>query len=208
MLTQSMFEIFTAAVRGQPRLFVAVGAGQHRTQRGLIRLADEVARKAAETVDYLDPVGNVAQRPTPRLQVAVTFGESEAVGTLCECGLFGGAATAVPGSDTLLAYYAHEAVEKRAGTSLIRRIVIDLTSQGAAPGPAPGITARSLPRARTRWLGNSRTRELHDLDNLTPRCQIEEIARDRRYYFENVIASEALGYDLCAHCFGARKSRR
>jgi hypothetical protein len=61
---------------------------------------------------------------------------------------------------------------------------------------------------RTRLLGNSATRELHDLDNEKSGCQIEEIRPDHRIYFRSEAEAERLGYDYCAHCYGKARSRR
>ena len=61
---------------------------------------------------------------------------------------------------------------------------------------------------RTRLLGNSGSREVHDLDNEKPRCQIAEIRPDRRFYFTSIDQAEKLGYDFCAYCFGKQRSRR
>lgn len=61
---------------------------------------------------------------------------------------------------------------------------------------------------RTRLLGNSGSRELHDLDNEKPGCQIAEIRPDHRFYFQSTGQAEELGYDFCAHCFGKARSRR
>lgn len=198
MLTQNMYPLFTAALQGEPSLFVAVGAGEPEwddtppdADSSGIRLVGEVERKAAApgAVAYLDADDNVVETPTSRLQVAVRFDADEAVGTLRECGLFGGAATSSPDTGDLLAYYVHDKVEKAPGTTLTRRLVIDLTPQGVEPGRFPA-----------RYLGNACERELHDLDNEKPQCQINEIARDRRYYFNTVAEAQAMGYDTCGHC--------
>ena len=51
-----------------------------------------------------------------------------------------------------------------------------------------------------RYLGNRKKLEYHDLDNKTPRCQIEEIKE--RIYFSSEEQAEQTGYDRCAHCLG------
>jgi len=61
---------------------------------------------------------------------------------------------------------------------------------------------------KTRLLGNSGSRELHDLDNEKPECQIAEIRPDHRFYFKSTDQAEKLGYDYCAHCFGKARSKR
>lgn len=64
-----------------------------------------------------------------------------------------------------------------------------------AGGQASGVT---------RYLGNSHTRELHDLKNTTRQCQIDEIRADHRRYFESPerAAAPPFGYDTCAYCMG------
>lgn len=61
---------------------------------------------------------------------------------------------------------------------------------------------------KTRLLGNSGSRELHDLDNEKPGCQIAEIRPDQRFYFTSTDQAEKLGYDYCAYCFGKARSKR
>lgn len=199
MLTQNMYALFLKALKDQQSLFVAVGAGLPAWDQAppaadteVAQLVSEIGWKAAlpEAVVYLDADDNVVQTPTPRLQVTVTFDKDEAVGTLRECGLFGGDATDAPKSGTLLAYYVHAKVEKTSGTSLLRWMVIDLTPTDATPG-----------RYQTHYLGNACERELHDLDNEKTQCQIDEIALDRCFYFVTVEQAKAMDYDLCGHCF-------
>jgi hypothetical protein len=61
---------------------------------------------------------------------------------------------------------------------------------------------------KTRLLGNSSTRELHDLENEKPACQIAEIQPDHRFYFQNEDQARKLGYDFCGYCFGKKRSKR
>jgi hypothetical protein len=61
---------------------------------------------------------------------------------------------------------------------------------------------------RTQFLGNSGSRELHNLENEKTGCQIEEIRPDQRVYFRNEAEAEKLGYDYCAYCYGKARSRR
>jgi hypothetical protein len=71
------------------------------------------------------------------------------------------------------------------------------------PGPPSGERAWEK-----RFLGNSSSMELHDLDNPTPGCQLREIRPDRHVYFDTVEAAAEQGYDFCAYCFGREMSRR
>ena len=75
----------------------------------------------------------------------------------------------------------------------------------SGPTPQPG---KDEGKERTRYLGNSSKRELHDLKNITKRCQIDEIPFDRRVNFKTEKEALAAKYDYCAHCFGKEKSRR
>jgi hypothetical protein len=61
---------------------------------------------------------------------------------------------------------------------------------------------------KQRYAGNPATRELHDTERLTKRCNFEQIKPDERVYFDTTAAAEKAGYDYCAYCFGKAKSRR
>lgn len=63
-------------------------------------------------------------------------------------------------------------------------------------------------RRSSRYLGNSSTRELHDINNEQTGCQIDEIRIDRCVRFKSTKEAQELGYDYCAYCFGKEKSRR
>lgn len=77
------------------------------------------------------------------------------------------------------------------------------------PDDAPDeVPPEPTPVGIKRYLGNSRERELHDLHNLCPRCRVEEIAIDRRYYFSDPVDALRMGYDYCAYCFGKGASKR
>lgn len=73
--------------------------------------------------------------------------------------------------------------------------------------PVTGTPPPAEPVA-TRYLGNSVTHELHDLQNQKPRCQIGKIPPERQRYFKTTKEALAAGYDYCAYCFGKDKSRR
>jgi hypothetical protein len=64
------------------------------------------------------------------------------------------------------------------------------------------------PQSKTRYLGNSNSKELHDLKNQKPNCQIDEIKPDHRVNFKTQKEALALDYDYCAYCFGKDKSKR
>jgi hypothetical protein len=55
-----------------------------------------------------------------------------------------------------------------------------------------------------RYCGNASSKEVHDLDNEQPNCQIDEIidaGNDRPFY--TLGAAQASGYDSCAWCLRA-----
>ena len=60
----------------------------------------------------------------------------------------------------------------------------------------------------TRLLGNSASRELHDLDNEKRGCRIAAMRPDHRVYFASETQAEKIGYDFCVHCFGKTRSKR
>ena len=109
-----------------------------------------------------------------------------------------------------------EAKATTASTVLVsaRRHVIgqDVTScldEDAAPVAEIAEVTHELGDAeRAPYLGNTRTRELHDLRRLTLQCQVDEIPIDRKYSFRSIPEARSLGYDLCAYCFGPARSQR
>jgi len=66
----------------------------------------------------------------------------------------------------------------------------------------------SKDRRATRYLGNSATRELHDLKNEKNRCQIDAIRFDHCISFNTQKEAVAADYDFCAYCFSKAKSKR
>jgi len=54
--------------------------------------------------------------------------------------------------------------------------------------------------ASPRYIGNLRTAEVHDTENSSPLCKIEQISEENRVYFTTLEAAQALNYDGCAHC--------
>ncbi len=57
--------------------------------------------------------------------------------------------------------------------------------------------------AGEKYLANVNTKEVHDLDNEKPVCQIDEIIRaghDRPY--NSLDSAHRDGYDNCAYCIG------
>ncbi len=56
-----------------------------------------------------------------------------------------------------------------------------------------------------RFIGNSNTSEVHDLDNEKPLCQINEIRPHHIVTFtpDTLQQAHAQGYDNCAYCIGS-----
>lgn len=63
-------------------------------------------------------------------------------------------------------------------------------------------------RRSGRYLGNSSTRELHDLKNEKAGCRIDAIRFDHCIAFKSQKPAIEAGYDYCAYCFGKDKSKR
>ena len=55
------------------------------------------------------------------------------------------------------------------------------------------------------YLGNSNTKEVHNLDNEQSSCLISKIKADHRVHFGSLSAAKKAGYDTCAHCIGGSK---
>lgn len=53
-----------------------------------------------------------------------------------------------------------------------------------------------------RYLGNSNTMQVHDLDNTKASCQISEIKPEHRVSFATLSEAKRAGYDPCAYCIG------
>ncbi len=106
---------------------------------------------------------------------------------------------------------------KSAYTAYARMIGITLSSitelkAAAAAGPPKinplAIEIETETEQLKRYLGNSDTREFHDMLNKKPGCRIEEIRSDHRVHFLTEKEATDMGYDYCACCFGKAKSRR
>lgn len=228
MLTERFYAVLADALRDgvllSHPLYLAVGTGGEGREeeggepRAVLALSGEVARKQVDPrqVVSLDERGNPTREPSTRIAVTVTFGEGEAMGMLRECGLFGIDATEKAGTGTLLSRLVHAPVEKTNAMVLRRTVRLDLTPRPFAlperdsdpeiDGPIrTGATLIRQPTAR--YLGNSFSRELHDLANANTNCQTGEIPIDRRYPMETLEEADALGYDRCAFCFGREASR-
>lgn len=92
-------------------------------------------------------------------------------------------------------YFADQPLELAPGERGYRPVVLD--------DPAGDTGTRP-----ERYLGDSDTRELHDLKNITPQCHLNAIRPDHRYFFRTQKEALAMGYHYCAYCFGRDKSKR
>ncbi len=149
MLTQQFFVMLASHLKGASAgssdLYIAVGGGDPAwdrnpplLQRGITRLANELARKsvAREDVRFLDEAGVNTEMPSPRLRLRLRFEGGEATGTLREVGLFANASGA-RNSGTLLSYFVHAPIEKTADISLERALRLDLTPADALSRQQP-----------------------------------------------------------------------
>jgi hypothetical protein len=91
-------------------------------------------------------------------------------------------------------------ITPRPGVCSYRDLILDTN---AYQSPASDKDRRS-----TRYLGNSATRELHDLKIEKPRCHIDIIRFDHCINFNTQKEAVAADYDFCAYCFGKEKSKR
>jgi len=206
MLTENFYPQLAAQLRPDSQAWdsinIAVGSGGNNWEvnppllrRNIDSLVNEVVRKSVQQSDihYLDDAGQETREPTTLIRFRVDFLANEGSGTLRECGLFSGEGeTAV-----MVAYFIFPRIEKSLNAILQRSIILDLT---------PG---RALAQENsTRFLGNAKTEELHDLENEQPNCQVDEIRIDRRHSFDSIESAQTLGYDFCAYCFGRELSER
>jgi hypothetical protein len=70
------------------------------------------------------------------------------------------------------------------------------------------VETKETQSATKRYVGNSSTRELHDTEKLTNRCNFDAIKANHKVYFDTTAAAEKAGYDYCAYCFDKTKSKR
>ena len=53
------------------------------------------------------------------------------------------------------------------------------------------------------YLGNSNTKEVHNLDQEKPGCKISQIKPEHRVTFTSLSEARGKGYDNCSHCIGS-----
>ncbi len=132
--------------RTQGVTFLAVGAGDPAWDDEAPK--PDKSRTGLENELYrvrLDPGAALAYDPANgELQVHASIGPGKATGTLRELGLFGGDASPRPGSGTLVNHAVHPALQKGAGDTLERDLV--LTLEEALPAGARELVGRLLAR--------------------------------------------------------------
>lgn len=112
--------------------YFAVGAGSSSWNNASLpspstsdtKLLAETYRKAINSADviYIDDDNEPSANPTNRIQITVTFDESEANGELRELAIFGGNATATKDSGLMLNRKIHALIYKTSGMKLERII--------------------------------------------------------------------------------------
>ena len=208
MLTNNFYITIASAIKGgiHQQLYLAIGSGESGWdtslppyQRDSTHLVNEMARKTVdiENIQFLDEQGEPTDVATTSLQIYTSFLAGEGTGTVRECGLFAQQVSDTEEDGSLLSYFVHERIEKTADMELRRSIKLDLKPGVLSPG-----------QQVTRYLGNSNSRELHDLENETGACQINQIRFDHRIYFGSTEQATGSDYDYCAFCFGRELSQR
>jgi hypothetical protein len=184
--------------------FLALGSGAADWDRvpppalrSRTRLEAEVFRLPVERTSllFLTADDSPSAEPTTRFRIDVEVaGAPER--TIRECGLFLGG-TEAPESGLLISYHVHPRIDVGGGLRLQRSFTIDLT-----PSRMPSGFVRT-----SRYLGNAKSQELHDLEAARPACQIDELRYDHRVPFDSIEHALSIGYDRCAKCFAAGSQR-
>ncbi len=148
MIVSSAWPLVAALLRNEPGmrgiLYCAVGAGERAWDTAspspvagpeVKQLRNEIARVAIAPADmvYLDAAGRVTKAPTHRLALSVRVAAAQSPRELREFGLFGGDATATPGSGRLLNYAIHPVIALGPGQSLTRMIRLSFRPGGGGP---------------------------------------------------------------------------
>ena len=209
MLTTRFYNWLTALAMtntaGAESVFLAVGGGDSAWDAQVPEYDPTTSTLVAETarlplsagnVTYLEQDGSPSEAPSRQRRLSVVLGPGLGTGTLREAGLFVDADVAADSGD-LVSYFIHPRFDKSADMRLERAFTLNLQPVTFAAG-----------LVQTRYLGNAKTTEFHDLDNLTDNCQVEKIRWDRRVFFASPEHATGLAYDHCAYCFPCHLSRR
>lgn len=70
------------------------------------------------------------------------------------------------------------------------------------------VESKDNSSGKKRYAGNPASRELHDMQKISRRCNFKTINPGEVVYFDTTEAAEKAGYDYCAYCFGKAKSKR
>ncbi|MEW6519548.1 MAG: hypothetical protein AB1461_09060 [Thermodesulfobacteriota bacterium] len=165
LIVEGCSRLLAALMKGQPGLagilFLAVGEGLQEWDAALphpqpaaTRLAREILRRpiAPEEIIFLDSAGLPTAAPTNRLQISIALilADFPAGGfqPVREFGLFGGNATAEPGSGLLLNHVIHPRIDITPRLTLHRTLRLDFSQMFAAreeiPGLGAGLPVRSI----------------------------------------------------------------
>lgn len=127
---------FWAVGEGDPAWDVAPAAASPEIER----LHAEIDREkvGSESMTYLDEQGAASDRPTPRLEISLTFSWPVAR-TLREFALVGGDAGERPDTGYLVNYVIHRRLDLPAGSKLTRKLRLTLDpSSATGPSALPG----------------------------------------------------------------------
>lgn len=210
MLSETFYRylasLMHSASQGGDALYIAIGSGEDQwdtlppvSERSNLTFVNEIARLpvSAENIMYIDTNDNPTAEPTWRIRVSVNFRAEGTTGAIRETGLFGMGASTDLGGGQLLSYFTHARIDKSVEMDFERQVTIDLSP-----------SAYRLEGHLTRYLGNASSEELHDLENVSGACQIDQLRIDRRHYFDTTEQALEMGYDYCAFCFGRDLSQR
>lgn len=171
-IVSSAYVLHAILLRGEEGMgglrYLAVGTGDDGWDARLpaptahdTQLTQELHRSALgpAQVAYADAQGGVSPVPTSRLAVSVTLDAAvlsqggETV-SLREFGLFGGDASAVANSGSMINRVIHPRIELAASDTLTRTVLLSLVSDTPAPpAEAGGDFAVGLPVARLQGIG-------------------------------------------------------
>jgi hypothetical protein len=139
LLVDSAFTLLATLLKREPGaegiLYWAVGAGRDSWDEArsaptpwTSSLVDEVERLEVprEAIAFVDERGADVEQPSPNLEVQLVFEWPEEQVTLREFGLFGGDATAQPGSGVMINHVVHERIDLQPRQRLTRQLRLSL----------------------------------------------------------------------------------
>ena len=85
---------------------------------------------------------------------------------------------------------------------------IDITGESEAIASKGIITDTSTSSKKFRYLGNTNSKELHDLYNIQTNCRIDMMLPEHMKYFSSISEAMQEDYDYCFWCFGREMSKR